>query len=281
MKFGYTLLVTESVSEMGCCYMKMEIKPDSHPTQALSCYVANIAEYRCETIDGKRYIIGTKRNEDKQLFTFEKLESTSLLHSLLLLYESLDIHGSAMRPDKYDTQVTPGDTDRIIAWCVEHGLPFEENSLWMKYHRIGFQIAAFYSRLDDLYTCYLLWRVLYLKDTNSENYYVHKQVSVEKCRGFLQTRMITLDVRYVPDFSVEPPSFNIVCPDIMEIAKTQMFIECTVADYNFTMGICEVCGSVYVKTRKNNTQCPECQKTKVQRLRAKQRLEKQQKEGEQ
>lgn len=265
--------------QKGVDHMKMEIKPDSHPTQVLACYVGNITEYHSETIDGKLYIIATKRNDEKQLFTFEKLESTSLLHSLLLLYESLDVHGSAMRPERYDTEVTPNDIDRIIAWCVEHGLPFEEDSLRMKYHRIGFQIATFYSRLHEIYTCYLLWRVLYLKDTNSENYYVRKQVSAEKCRLYLQGHMATLDVRYVPDFSVEPPSFQVVCPDIMEIAKTQMFIECTVADYNFTVGICEVCGSVYVKTRKNNTQCPDCQATKVQRLRAKQRLAKQQKEG--
>lgn len=270
--------------------MKMEIKPDSHPTQALSCYVANIAEYRCETIDGKLYIIGTKRNEDKQLFTFEKLESTSLLHSLLLLYESLDVHGSAMGRAQYDKAVTQDDINRIIAWCVEHGMPLEESgdnsafkddSIWVKYGKIGFRLAAFYSRLDSIYACYLLWRVLYLKDTNSENFYVRKQVSVEECRQNLQAQMLMLDVRYKPDFDVEPPSFQVVCPDLLEIAKTQMFIECTVADYNFTMGICEVCGSVYVKTRKNNTQCPECQKTKVQRLRAKQRMSKQEKEGEQ
>lgn len=265
--------------------MKMEIKPNTHPTQALGCYVYNLSEYCSETIDGKLYIVGTKQNDEKQLFTFEKLESTFLLHSLLLLYETLDIHGSAMRPDDYDKKVTPGDVDKIIAWCIEHGMPFEEtgdtscfntDSIWMKYRKIGFEVARFYSRLHDIYTCYLLWRVLYLKDTDTENYYVYNNVSLKDCRMFLQTHMMALDIRYTPDFNVEPPSFQIVCPDIMEVAKAQMFFECTVAEYNFTIGICEVCGAVYVKTRKNNTQCPTCQATKVQRLRAKQRMNKQQ-----
>ena len=270
--------------------MKMEIKPDSHPTQVLACYVGNISEYQSEMIDGKLYITGTKQDEEKQLFTFEKLKSTSLLHSLLLLYESLDIHGSAIRTDEYDRRITSDDIDRIIAWCVQFGMPFEEqggtsafgnDSLWMKRRKIGFQAATFYSRLHEIYTCYLLWRVLYLHDTDNENYYVREQVPAEKCRSYLQGHMLTLDVRYVPDFSVEPPSFEIVCPDLMEIAKAQMFIECTVADYNFTIGICEVCGSVYVKTRKNNTQCPDCQATKVQRLRARQRMNRQQQKDEQ
>lgn len=264
--------------------MKMEIKPDTHPTQALGCYVYNISDFSQETFDGKLYIVGTqKKNVDKQLISFEKLKSTVLLHSLLVLYETLDIHGRSIRPDDYDKKVTQGDIDKIIAWCIEYGMPFEEqggatslkeNSIWMKLGKIGFEVASFYSRLDDIYTCYLLWRVLYLKDTDTENYYVKKQVSPEQCREYLETRMVDLDVRYVPDFSVEPPSFQIVCPDMMEVAKAQMFFECTVAEYNFTIGICEICGAVYVKTRKNNTQCPACRATKVQRLRAKQRLDK-------
>lgn len=265
--------------------MKMKIKPDSHPTQALACYVGNIAEYRAETIDGKLYIVGTKKDDEKNLFTFEQLKSTYLLHSLLLLYESLDVHGSAMRPDDYDKRVTQDDLQRIIDWCIEHGLPMEEtggssvadeNSLWMKYHKVGFEVSRFYSRLHELYTCYLLWRVIFLKDMDNENYYVRNQVPPEKCRFYLQGLMATLDVRYVPDFSVETPSFQIMCPDMMEVAKAQMFFECTVSEWNFTIGICEVCGNVFVKTRKNNTQCPACQATKVQRLRAKQRRERQQ-----
>ena len=190
--------------------MKMQIKPDAHPTQALACYVGNISEYQSETIDGKLYIVGTKQDDEKRLFTFEKLKSTVLLHSLLLLYESLDVHGSAIRPDAYDKKVTPSDIEKIIAWCVEYGLPFEEtggtstvdkDSIWMKYRKIGFEVSRFYSRLHDIYTCYLLWRVLYLKDTDSENYYVREQVSPEQCRLFLQGHMQGLDIRYVPDFS--------------------------------------------------------------------------------
>lgn len=259
--------------------MNMAIKPDAHTTQALSCYVANIAEYKSMTIDGKLYIVGTEKSKDKRLYTFEELKSTSLLHSLLLLYESLDIHGSSYRPEKYDTVVTEHDLNAIIEWCKEHGMPIEDdNSLWMQHGKIGFEAAAFYRRLDDIYTCYLLWRKLYLKDESPENYYVKHGTSDEQCRLYLETRMRLLDVRYVPDFSVEPPSFNVVCNDLFGIAKAQMFIECTVQGvYNFTLGICEVCGAVYVKTRKNNTQCPACQKTKVQRMRQRQRLEKMQK----
>lgn len=265
--------------------MKMQIKPDAHPTQALACYVGNISEYCSETIDGKLYIVGTKKDDEKRLFTFEHMKSTELLYSLLVLYESLDVHGTVYPASEYDKKVTQDDLSRIIAWCIAHGLPFEEsgeestfskNSIWRKYGKIGFEVATFYYRLHDIYTCYLLWRVLFLKDTDSENYYVQQQVPIEQCRLFLQSHMQGLDIRYVPDFSNETPSFQIVCPDMMEVAKAQMFFECTVDEWNFTLGICEVCGNVFVKTRKNNTQCRGCQATKVQRLRAKQRREKQQ-----
>ena len=106
--------------------MKMEFKPDKHMTQELSCYVCNISKYASETIDGKLCIIGKKKSNDKKLFTFEKLGSSYLLHSLLLLYEALDVHGNAIRPDEYDKTVTTSDLNKIMEWCTEHGLPFED-----------------------------------------------------------------------------------------------------------------------------------------------------------
>lgn len=252
--------------------------PGTHETLPLSCYVLHAAEYKTEIIDGKSYIIGTGKSDDRELCTFDTLASTTLLQSLLVLYESLDIHGGSMNLAEYEKKITPADIDKIIAWSVEHGLPFEERgegSLWIKHGKVGFPLGTFYSRLNELYDCYLLWRVLYLHDTDPGNYYVANNVSLDECLENLKGFMSTLDVRYMPDFSVAPPSFMVVCPDIMEIAKTQMYVECTLNDSTYTVGICEVCGSVFVKKRKNNTQCPNCIATRVQRFRANQRAEKQ------
>lgn len=264
--------------------MFIDLLIDAHPTQAFSCAVCHAGEYCPQTIDGDLYIVGVKPPKDKKVYYIEKRNSTILLHSLLLLCESLT-PGTYAHAEK----ITEQDVNCIIQWCNEYGMPMEErdgtlsisaNSIWMKYRKVGFHVGTFINRLNDIYICYLLWRKLYLHDTSSENYYVANHVSSENCLEFLTVRMLTLDVRFTPDFSITPPSFQMTCPDLVEVAKAQMYFECMSTD-SFSIGICSVCGASFVKTRKNNMLCEKCQSTKYKRTREKQRMLKNSKvEGE-
>ena len=88
---------------------------------------------------------------------------------------------------------------------------------------------------------------------------------------YLKTNMALLNIRMMPVFDTELPTYQLVCPDLLEIAMAQMFFECMNTD-GYNIGVCTVCGSPFPKTRKNNTLCEECQRTKYQRTRDKQRM---------
>ena len=183
------------------------------------------------------------------------------------MYERLsaDLYGHV--PER----ITENDIELIAAWCVHYGMPMESIELWEKHSRIGFRLDTFYNRLLKLYNCYLLWRVLYLGDISDKNFYVSNKITVRQCRSYLQANMAMLDIRMVPVFDTEPPTFQLVCPDLLEIALAQMYFECMRTD-GYNIGVCAVCGAPFPKTRKNNTLCEECQRTKYQRTRDKQRM---------
>lgn len=98
-----------------------------------------------------------------------------------------------------------------------------------------------------------------------------KKITVNQCRSYLQSNFLLLDIRRTPVFDTDPPTYRLVCPDLLEIAMAQMFFECMNTD-GYNIGVCAVCGSPFPKTRKNNTLCEECQRTKYQRTRDKQRM---------
>ena len=122
-----------------------------------------------------------------------------------------------------------------------------------------------------LYNCYLLWRVLYLGDISEKNFYVANKITIAQCKMYLKTNMALLNIRMMPVFDTELPTYQLVCPDLLEIAMAQMFFECMNTD-GYNIGVCTVCGSPFSKSRKNNTLCEDCQRTKYQRTRDKQRM---------
>ena len=252
--------------------MKPSAFIDSHPTQAFSCTMSQFEKYEANSIDGVLYIIGTKTKEGRKPFLVEKIDRTNLLNSLLSLYECL----TPGMVGHVQELITEQDIHFICQWCKEYGTPMEDDtfnadSLWMKHRKVGFSISAFYGRLHSLYSCYLLWRKLYLGDIDKRNFYVAQNVPLKQCREFLQVHMLTLNIRFAPTFESEPPSFHLLCPDMLEIAKAQMYFECMSTD-GYSVGVCAVCGSPFPKTRKNNTLCEACQRTKYQRTRERQRM---------
>ena len=244
---------------------------DGHPTQSFSCPMIYISECRAETINGKLYIVATKPKENQKAFAFDKNSRTNILSSLLVLYEKLsdDIYA-------HIENITEEDIIHICDWCVEYGMPTEamgDDDIWMKDGKIGFVASDFCNRLHHLYTCYLLWRKIYLHDCDDSNYLVRSCVSEDECRAHLGTHMASLNIHLTPDFSVNPPTFVLTCPDLLEVAKAQMFFECMATD-SYSVGVCSACGSPFPKKRKNNTLCEACQKTRYQRTREKQRMRK-------
>ena len=122
-----------------------------------------------------------------------------------------------------------------------------------------------------MYKRQLLWRVLYLGDISEKNFYVSNKTTIAQCRMYLKTNMALLNIRMMPVFDADLPTYQLVCPDLLEIAMAQMFFECMNTD-GYNIGVCAVCGAPFPKTRKNNTLCEECQRTKYQRTRDKQRM---------
>ena len=249
--------------------MNTDLFVDAHPTQCFSCIVNNCSEYKSEVIDNQLFIVGTKPKEDKKLCTFKRTDRTNILSSLLLLYEQLT-DGVYGHPEK----LTGADIERICKWCIAYGMPAEASGdadIWMKYGKVGFLASSFVNRLHDIYTCYLLWRKVYLHDTDIRNFYVEKNISDEQCIEFLKFHMMQLNIKLAPDFSVSPPTFFLMCDDLLEVAKAQLFFECMSTD-SYSVGVCVACGAPFPKKRKNNTLCEACQKTKYQRTREIQRM---------
>ena len=143
--------------------------------------------------------------------------------------------------------------------------------LWNKYGKIGFNIKEFYNRLHHLYSAYELWQKAYLGEGDYDNFYVENEVSNRECLKHLEAHMATLEINLRPSFDEIPPTLVLECPDLMEIAKAQMFFECMSIGEN-SIGVCEVCGSPFAKYRKNHTQCPKCQQTAYQRSRNKKKI---------
>lgn len=240
---------------------------DTHATQEFTCLTAWCGRYAAETYDGMLYLVGKEKKEDKKVITYEKVGQTNILNTLLRLYERLgdDLYGHIAE------RITDEHIELISEWCIRYGMPMESEELWDKHSRIGFRLDTFYNRLHKLHSSYLLWRVLYLGDIDERNFYVSNKVTVKQCRSNLQAHMATLNIRMAPVFETEPPSLQFVCPDLLEIAMAQMYFECMRTD-SYNIGVCTVCGSPFPKTRKNNTLCEECQRTKYQRTRDKQRM---------
>ena len=244
---------------------------ENMPMQTLTCKAARFQVYQSEIIDGKIYIIGKgKAEDDKPTLFFDKCCRSDLLISLLTLYERLDtvLYGH------FDERVRSADIARICDWCSRYGMPMEastadENSIWMKYGKIGFLASAFYSQLHELYTCYLLWRRIELPYTDQGNFYA--KTPVDECKSILGAHMDTVDMRLRPDFSQYPPTYSLECENYMAVAKAHMFFICMSCEFAF-IGVCAVCGKPFTKTRKNNTLCEECQKTKSKRSRARKRV---------
>ena len=111
----------------------------------------------------------------------------------------------------------------------------------------------------------------YLGDISEKNFYVSNKTTIAQCRMYLKTNMALLNIRMMPVFDADLPTYQLVCPDLLEIAMAQMFFECMNTD-GYNIGVCAVCGAPFPKTRKNNTLCEECQRTKYQRTRDKQRM---------
>lgn len=240
---------------------------DNHATQGFSCLTAWCGRYAAETYDGILYLVGKEQKEEKKVITNEKIGLTNILNTLLRLYERLsdDLYGHVVE------RITEKDIELIAEWSVRYGMPMESGELWEKHSRIGFRLDTFYNRLHKLYNCYLLWRVLYLGDISEKNFYVSNKITINQCRTSLQANMALLNIRMMPVFDTDPPTYQLVCPDLLEIAMAQMFFECMNTD-GYNIGVCTVCGSPFPKTRKNNTLCEECQRTKYQRTRDKQRM---------
>lgn len=240
---------------------------DNHATQEFSCLTAWFGRYAAETHDGILYLVGKERKEDKKVVTSEKIGLTNILNTLLRLYERLsdDLYGHVVE------RITEKDIKLIAEWCVRYGMPMESSELWEQHSRIGFRLDTFYNRLHKLYNCYLLWRVLYLGDISEKNFYVSNKTTIAQCRMYLKTNMALLNIRMMPVFDADLPTYQLVCPDLLEIAMAQMFFECMNTD-GYNIGVCTVCGSPFPKSRKNNTLCEECQRTKYQRTRDKQRM---------
>lgn len=110
-----------------------------------------------------------------------------------------------------------------------------------------------------------------MHDMDIRNFYIKENISDEQCIEFLKIHMMQLNIKLAPDFSVSPPTFFLMCDDLLEVAKAQMFFECMSTD-SYSVGVCAACGAPFPKKRKNNTHCEACQKTKYQRTREKQRM---------
>lgn len=240
---------------------------DTHATQAFSCYTVWCASYAAKSYDGVLYLVGKGKKDDKKAIAFEKIGRTNILNTLLRLYERLssDLYGHVAE------KITERDIELISEWCIHYGIPMETEELWEKHSQIGFRLDTFYNRLRKLHNSYLLWRVLYLGDISDDNFYVSSKATIGQCQSYLQADMATLDIHLSPVFETEPPTYRLVCPDLLEIAMAQMFFECMNTD-GYNIGVCAVCGSPFPKTRKNNTLCEECQRTKYQRTRDKERM---------
>lgn len=281
--------------------MKPSAYLETHFAQALVCPVYYYKKYETYTFKGQIYIIGVGADKERQnaphpnkLYTEmqsrgkglpaalltgkEQRVKTDLLLSLLNLYEQFT-------PGLYGKwEFTAHDIELVCAWCSKYGMAvndmsLDDDSLWMKERKIGFWLRGFYNRVHHLYSNYLLWRRVYYNDTDSTNFYA--KTSIEECKNMLSGWMMQIDIRLKPDFSEMPAKYLLECPDLVEVAKGQLFFECMATDDYHTVGICEVCGKRFEKTRKNNMLCPQCQATRYKRTRERQRLEKlQNKEGE-
>ena len=275
--------------------MKAEEFIGKHPTQAFSCRVYRFSEYTLEVIENNQYLIGIKQEGEKKICSFEKKDRTELLCSLLSLYESFpsDIY-TKINGSKSES-FPDGEVEKITRWCVKYGMPMEDNEpdttsrfiehngikieipggrkLWQKHGKIGFKIKDFYNRLHHLYTAYELWQKAYMGENNYDNFYTKKSVANMECVKLLEVNMSTLDIQLRPSFKEIPPTLELDCPDLMEIAKAQMFFECMSLGEN-SIGVCEICGSPFEKHRKNHMQCPKCQKAAYVRSRNKDKIQK-------
>lgn len=223
--------------------------------------------------DYGRCIVGVPNKGGGTSLGMVECSDTSLLISLLSLYEQMKEYELKDAAETMDQD----DVGHIIEWCRANGLPFEsakseEDSLWLKHRAIGFNIANFYARLNDLYTAYLLWRRVYNMDSGDTNFYSRNHISVEQCKESLHVRMLTMRIRVSPDFSTEPPRFFLECDDLMDAAKAQLFFLCMATDSS-VIGVCSVCGTPFRKMRKNHVLCENCQRTKYQRSRDKKRTQ--------
>ena len=247
-----------------------------YPAQSLTCCASKFKTYTVEQIDGHLYTIGAGRiGDEKETFKMDKMSSTTMLVSLLVLYEQLtpNLYGHV------EERITNLDESYIMNWCIANGTPLETggsdgsiadaDSIWSKYGKVGFRIDSFYNQLHDLYQCYMLWRRLSCDDTTKENPYT--DTPLETCKESLYVRMLTMNVRLRPNFECYPPTFYLECADYMAVAKAHMFFLCVSADAPY-VGVCEVCGKPFAKMRRNNTQCETCQRNKSQRSRKNKRI---------
>ena len=259
--------------ENGCSLkgVHMAVLLDGHKTQDFNCLLSRFERYAPEIIDGQLHIVAVKARPGVKAFKVQQRNRTELLQRFLRLYESLTpgLYGNVSK------RITEQDLQIICNWCAANGTPiaeqFGDDSLWMKYKKVGFPVETFYNRLHDLYTCYLLWRRIYMHDETDSNYYAQQNVSRDECISHLAGHYASMNINLRPDFSVDPPTYNLWCDDLLAIAKAQLFFECMQSDY-YSIGVCSVCGRPFARTRKNNMLCEECQRTKYKRTRERQRM---------
>lgn len=274
--------------------MKPSAYLETHFAQALVCPVYYYKRYEPYTYNGQIYIVGVEPDKERQnmanpdklyvnmesrgkdlptalLIGKEQRVKTDLLLSLLTLYEQFTpkLYGRWDFADR--------DIELVCEWCSKYGMAvnesgFGEDSLWMKERKVGFWLRGFYNRVHHLYSNYELWRRVYYNDTESSNFYAN--TPLEECKFHLAGWMSQIDIKLKPDFSEMPAKYLLECPDLVEVAKGQLLFECMATYEYYTVGICEVCGQRFEKTRKNNTLCPLCQSTRYKRTRERQRIEK-------
>lgn len=195
-------------------------------------------------------------------------DNIELLVSLLNLNSKLD---PLYRKDgvTYENAVTEHDIFLMLEWCKEHGIPMENSPLgdafiWKEYRRIGFSVRDFRTALHNLDSAFLLWKRIFLEDTQSSNFYAN--TPTDQCLSFLGAHFLNYEITVIKDLTNIPPKFSYGCSNMIGVAFSQLFFQC-VPNHDDQLGICSDCGSPMLKRRKNHVQCEACSRKRYEKSR--------------
>lgn len=159
--------------------------------------------------------------------------------------------------------------DLIQQLCYIYGFPiFEFLETQEKGLLIGFYTKDFLRRLNDLYTCFALWKALYIED-----YELIRKIQPKlPAKEYQETLEIKLGaaVRIEIAHQDGQPQLIYTAASLMELVKAQLAVLAS-KGINYLEGghiaYCANCGQPFLKMRKNRTMCDECQSGAVKQKR--------------